>query len=82
MVGFDQDNYVAFGYAKSRTMESLLQEYVQVRQATISLFSTFENDVIEFIGEASGSPISVRAIGYIITGHENHHNQIIHEHYL
>ena len=82
MVGFDQDDYVAFGCAKSRTMKSLLQEYVHVRQATISLFSSFENDVIEYIGEASGAPISVRVIGYIITGHENHHNQVILEHYL
>ena len=34
------------------------------------------------IGKANGSPVSVRAIGYIITGHENHHNNVIRERYL
>ena len=82
MVGFEQDDYVANGYAESRTLESLIEEYKTVRQATISLFSSFNSDTLLQIGEASGSPFSVRALGYIIVGHENHHNQVIRERYL
>lgn len=33
-------------------------------------------------GIASGSAISVRAIGFILIGHENHHCEIIKERYL
>lgn len=82
MVGFDQDDYVDAGHAKDRTLESLIKEYSAVRQATISLFDSFSDNTLKLLGEASGSNISVRAIGYIITGHENHHNQIIKDRYL
>ena len=80
--GFEQDDYVISANVNSRTLESILEEYKSVRQASIALFSSFDSESLKQIGEASGSPISVRAIGYIITGHENHHNQVIKERYL
>jgi uncharacterized damage-inducible protein DinB len=82
MAGFDQDDYVVAGAATVRTMESLISEYITVRKATITLFDSFSENTLKLIGEASGSKISVRALGFIITGHENHHNQIIRERYL
>ena len=82
MVGFDQDEFVANSEIENRSIESLIDEFKTVRQSTISLYKNFNSDILLRIGEASGSPISVRAIGYIITGHENHHNQIIRERYL
>jgi uncharacterized damage-inducible protein DinB len=82
MAGFEQDDYVEHGKTKKRSLKSLIEEYKAVRLATISLFKSFEKLSLEQIGQASGSAISVRAIGYIITGHENHHNQIIRERYL
>jgi len=82
LAGFEQDGYVVHGFAKSRSMESLIEEYKAVRQATITLFNSLTEDNLLFIGEASGFPISVRALGYIILGHENHHNLIIKERYL
>ena len=33
-------------------------------------------------GSANGSPISVRALAYIIAGHCRHHAQIVRERYL
>ncbi|RZN81377.1 MAG: DinB family protein [Winogradskyella sp.] len=82
MAGFEQDDYVEAGKATNRTIESLLNEYRVVRNATISLFESFSKESMTSIGSASGSPISTRAIGYIITGHENHHNNVIKERYL
>ena len=82
LVGFEQDAYVESGNATSRNIEDLLAEYKAVRQATIVLYKSFDSSVLEEIGEASGFSISVRALGYIITGHENHHNQVIEERYL
>ncbi len=82
LTGFEQDDYVASGYASTRTLISLLEEYKVVRQASIALFSNFDYNTLAQIGEASGFPITVRAIGYILTGHENHHNQILKERYL
>lgn len=80
--GFEHNDYVLNASASSRSLESLLEEYTAVRKATIALYSSFNSQVLLEIGEASGFPISVRAIGYIISGHENHHCEIIKQRYL
>lgn len=82
ILGFEQDDYVLYANAKNRSIDSLLDEYISVRQSTLSLFESFTDAQLKFTGLASGSPISVRAIGYILTGHENHHNKVIEERYL
>ena len=38
--------------------------------------------MLKHIGTASNSPISARAIGFIIIGHEAHHCNVIKERYL
>ena len=53
-----------------------------VRNSTITLYSNLRSESLELIGEASGSNIYARAIGYIIIGHENHHISIIRARYL
>lgn len=80
--GYEQDDYVANVNTATRTLNDLLEEYKAVRQATITLFASFNENTLLQIGEASGLPASVRAIGYIITGHENHHKTIISERYI
>ncbi|MDN3493726.1 DinB family protein [Winogradskyella bathintestinalis] len=82
MVGFEQDSYVEHGFAETRTIENLVNEYKTVRQATISLFSNFSSETLLEIGEASGAPFSVRVLGLITIGHENHHIEIIRDRYL
>lgn len=82
MAGFNQDDFVFTADASSRTIESLVNEYKTVRKSTISLFDSFGENQLRKSGTASDSMISVRAIGYIITGHENHHKEIIQERYL
>lgn len=80
--GFDQDNYVAYSDANTRTLESLLSEFDSVRRATLMLFESFDDSALAQIGVASESKLSVIAIPFIIVGHENHHLQIIKERYL
>ena len=80
--GFDENDFVLAANANERTFESLLEEYAIVRDATISLFSSFsETDVLK-LGTASNASVSVRGIGYCILGHELHHKQVIIERYL
>mgnify|MGYP001048892117 CR=1 FL=1 len=82
LAGFEQDDYVVTAEAKKRSLENILEEYKIVRQASIALYNSFDSNALEQIGEASGSPISVRAIGYILTDHENHHNNVIKQRYF
>ncbi|NQY05210.1 MAG: DinB family protein [Flavobacteriaceae bacterium] len=80
--GFDQDQYVINANVLSRSLDSLLEEYSAVRQATISLFKSFSDDDLLTMGKASGSAMSVRALGFMILGHEKHHLKVLQERYL
>ncbi|MDX1463392.1 MAG: DinB family protein [Marinirhabdus sp.] len=80
--GFDQDEFVANSNAITRTMDSLLEEYMAVRTASIVLFNSFNDADLLKMGTASGFPLSVRAAGYILCGHEKHHINIIQQRYL
>lgn len=80
--GFEQDDYVAYSNANKRSLNNLLEEYKAVRKATSTLFVSFEEDVLKQMGIASNNEISVRAIGFIISGHEMHHLNIAKERYM
>ena len=80
--GFDQDEYLINSNANSRSKESIIEEYESVRNATITLFKSFSEEMLIQIGLASNSPLSVRAAGYIIIGHEKHHCNVIKDNYL
>ncbi len=80
--GFDQDSYVPESGAPTRSLESLCEEFASVRNATLSLFDGFSDEMLLRSGEANGYPQSVRAIGFIISGHGRHHLAILRERYL
>lgn len=80
--GFDQDLFVPYSNANGRTVEDLMAEYKAVRDSTITLFKPFDEGTLKRKGIASGSPMSVRAMGFIISGHQAHHLRIIRERYL
>lgn len=80
--GFDENNYVITSNAKQRTKESLLEESRLVRQSTLSLFRYFTDTELERIGTASNALMSVRAVGFVICGHQLHHIDIVKERYL
>ncbi|MFD2550928.1 DinB family protein [Bizionia sediminis] len=80
--GFEQDDYVTHAHANNKTFQQLLTEYNLLRQFTISLFNGFTSQMLLQMGEASGSAISVRALGFILIGHEQHHIDVIKARYL
>lgn len=80
--GFDQDLYVANCDVGKTSVHNLMIDYKTVRLASINLFNSFDEKALMQNGTASANNLSVRAIGFIIMGHENHHCQIIEERYL
>jgi hypothetical protein len=80
--GFDQDEFAASAKANKFLIETLLEDYIAVRTATITLFKSFGLVTLKRIGVASNSNLSVRACGYLTCGHERHHCTIIKEKYL
>ncbi|SFW22386.1 DinB superfamily protein [Cellulophaga fucicola] len=80
--GFEQDDYVPVSGANKRTKQSLLQEFLDVRASTISLFKHLNDDQLRFRGSASNSPMSTAAAGFVLCGHQEHHSKIILERYI
>ena len=80
--GYDENQYTPSSLANRRSKESLIKEYTNLRQTTISLFDSFTNEMLMKIGLADNGNMSVRAIGFVIIGHERHHCQVIKERYL
>lgn len=80
--GFEEDDYVSVSKSDSRTMEDLIREFVLVRKSTIALFESFTDEMLKNTGISSGKTSSVRALGFVISGHCIHHQQVIKERYL
>ena len=80
--GFDENDYAAVAHANKRSIQELLTELAVVRQATLSLFKSFSQEELLRKGSASNNPVSVRALGFVIIGHQNHHERIFQERYL
>jgi len=80
--GFEQDGYVDNAVAENRSADSLIEEYKSVRAATLSLFGQLNAEALSRIGTAGDAATSVRALAYMIAGHELHHQELIHAHYL
>jgi len=80
--GYDENFYTPNSNANKRDLASLLNEYVAVRNSTIALFSSFGEKTMLVIGNSGENTMSVRAIAYIILGHQTHHIKVINERYL
>lgn len=80
--GYDQDPYVAASRANDRSMDSLVEEYTHTRRSTLSFFSSLSDDAWMRCGTANNKSVTVRALAYIVAGHELHHLKIINEKYL
>ena len=80
--GFDEDWYVGNSNGNERDFTDLLNEFINVRNSSISLFNSFSNEMMLMLGTANRSIMSVRALGFIIAGHQMHHLKIIKEKYI
>lgn len=79
--GFDQDPYVPAGKFGRRTMASMIDEFVQVRDATLALVRHFDEETGARGGVASKHRITVRALVWIIAGHMTHHVAVLRDKY-
>jgi uncharacterized damage-inducible protein DinB len=79
---FEQDDYVPMSGANERTVRDLAEEFADVRRASLALFRHLDDEAMSRRGTASNSPVTPRALAYIIAGHETHHVQLLRELYL
>jgi len=82
MEGFEQDDYVKFGPFGQRSLASLIEEFDSVRKASVALFRGLDEPAWTRRGVANKNEVSVRALAYMMAGHELHHRRIFQEKYF
>jgi uncharacterized damage-inducible protein DinB len=80
--GFEENDYAVNTDARSRSIQDLLTEFSAVRHSNLLMFKSFSDEQMARIGTASENTISVRAIGFILIGHQKHHQKVFEERYL
>ena len=80
--GYDDNDYVQEASFNRLSMEELLEHLKAVRHSTILLLKSLDNDAWERKGIANSSGISVRALAWLLAGHELHHRKLIEERYM
>jgi len=80
--GFEQDDYVKNGPFANAPMAEIVEDYIAVRRATLTLLRNLEEAAWTRRGTANKNAVSVRALAYTIAGHEVHHRRILEEKYF
>jgi hypothetical protein len=79
---FDQDGYARNSPFASRPLSELIEDYIAVRRASLTLFRNLDDQAWKRRGIANSNETSVRALAYMIAGHELHHRKILEEKYF
>jgi len=80
--GYDQDVCVASASANNVAWASLVEEFKNVRSASLSFFESLPENAWSRSGIASDFPFTVNALAYILAGHLVHHTNVLKERYL
>ncbi|HEY2325360.1 MAG TPA: DinB family protein [Thermoanaerobaculia bacterium] len=79
--GFDENEYMETADFDARPLSELAEGLAATRRATMALVRSLNDEAWNRRGVASDNPISVRALAWVIAGHERHHVNILRERY-
>lgn len=82
LAGFEENEYVANGNFEDRAIADLAADFDHLRTSTIDLFRQFDAEAWQRTGVANAFDVSVRALAWIVAGHELHHREILINRYL
>ncbi|HEY7545594.1 MAG TPA: DinB family protein [Blastocatellia bacterium] len=82
LAGFEQNDYVTNAAFSLCEMKDLASEFEHVRRASVYLFRHLDGQAWDRRGVASDNEVSVRALAWMLAGHELHHLGIVRERYL
>ena len=80
--GFDENSWAPESHADGRRIHDSAGELTSARQANLRFFAGVDEEQWLRRGSASGNPFSVRALAWIIAGHQAHHIRVLKERYL
>ncbi len=80
--GMDQEAWAGGAGYEARPLPGLVDELVAVRKGHVAMLRGMPEEAWERSGIASGVPFTVRALAWILAGHELHHRRVLEERYL
>ncbi len=80
--GYDQGLFNLHAVANRRTIADLLEEFRAVRLSSIALFESCDDRMLMAEGTCNGVRISVLGLGFVLAGHQVHHERILEERYF
>jgi hypothetical protein len=78
---FDEKLYVAAARSGAIPLRELVEELALVRRSNLVVLRRLEPSEWGRVGTASGHPVSVRALAWVMAGHPRHHVHILRERY-
>ena len=79
--GMDENAWAAASNAGARPWPELWREQHVARTDHVYLLKSFDGEAVGRSGLADGSPMTVRAIPWIMAGHERHHLDVLYSRY-
>lgn len=79
--GFDENQYVGAAACHDVPLAELAAEFCAVRGANLLFLRRLSEAGWGRVGTASGHPVSVRALAWIMAGHPRHHQAVLRERY-
>jgi uncharacterized damage-inducible protein DinB len=80
--GFEENDYVENTSANKRSIQDLLTELSALRHSTLLFYKSLSEEQLRRIGTASTHQISAGALGFVVIGHQKHHQKVFQERYL
>jgi len=80
--GFEQDDFVRDGPHGDLSLADLIEEFKTIRAATLAFLRNLRPADWSRRGIANNNEITVRALAFVVAGHELHHRQILEERYF
>lgn len=81
LAGFDEKAWAAVAPHARRRLAEVVDELIAIRRSTIALIESLDDTAIANTGVANNSPVTARAICWIIPGHAQHHLDVLAERY-
>lgn len=82
LAGFEEGDYVREAPFARCTLADLIEDFIAVRRASISLFRNLDGAAWTRRGTANNEAVTVRALAYLVAGHELHHRRILEQKYF
>ena len=78
---FDENQYVAAASTDGVRLPELVEELDLVRRSNLAFLRRLGDGEWRRVGTASGKPVTVRALAFVMAGHVRHHLNVLRDRY-